>query len=1085
MFFALLVLALAVSPDQEEISGAASIVLLVLACLAWPLQEPLLTARRGRRNGQSLGKQFLGIRIVRTTGERLSLGRALLRGVIGQGWLPLVLLSGIYTLVDAMIGFASNKRTAVHDLMSGTLVLRADVDPASLAAALPPAPAQPQWSPAGPQWAPPPVPPQDRSWARRHLGWLIAGGVALALAVLAGGVTLIVTQVDFDQFNAEIEADNFVDELRDEPGIFSVSEVDPPDAGWDVQYDINRGEATLYFDSDGLEVTWDYEIDDSAADSRAAGGVDRGRGAGDELRGAVGEPPLQRRQRAGGGWRVDQPPQAASARSASASSAGTVAGSANAPRSASVRMPKATCQRSSRCVRRTISAQPGSWAGASAVQQRVLAGEEDDALDHAVVERDAGRERRAGAQRRGGGGQPALQQAAQRRRGVVAQRLARDLGLDPSRTPPRGAPRRAAAPRSRRRGRGPPQRRRRPRCRARRRPRRARRRPAARSTVRARDRPAAPTPGRRWSGRSRAGPTRPVAGRRGSRDSWGERRPRGATVAAAFACCSRSRRVGAMHGRMLLSLLVLPASAASSAQAATVAAGEAQSCAISAGALNCWGADSSGGDLGRGVDLAPNDTADPGLVAGMDAGVTDVELTFTGSGSGTTGCAIKAGGAFCWGGNSAGQYGNGTTTSGLAPVAVTGLGSGVTKISVATSRACAIHNGAAKCWGASLLGDGTTADSTTPVIPKYLAHGAHDGGQAVALDGGVTDVGAGWRHICAIWNDQVVCSGDNTNGQLGYSGDDFAYSIPYRYHMRPLSEPFVVKPVKLAVGQDSNCALLENGSVWCWGSNESGRLGIGSLSNADENDDPRQVVGLDSGVTDISINSKHVCVIKSGEVWCWGDGQAGKLGNGSTDAQGGDSGVPVKVANLTGVTSVAAGGGHTCAIAGGERWCWGSNNHLQLGTDAIESFSGVPVKVTGATPPTPPAPTPPVVVPPPPATPPVPTATITVTRGAARLSRTRIATLATILCPASANVPCRLIAPKTLKIKIKRKTFTVKILVAGSIPRGGRVSLRTQLTAAARRRLGRTTVTIKVPISTVVNGVSRRTTVTARVTGRS
>lgn len=537
-----------------------------------------------------------------------------------------------------------------------------------------------------------------------------------------------------------------------------------------------------------------------------------------------------------------------------------------------------------------------------------------------------------------------------------------------------------------------------------------------------------------------------------------------------------------------LSLLLLLAPAA---HAGTVAAGSAQSCAILSGKLSCWGSDSTGGALGLGRDLN-GDTADPLVPAGMDAGVTDVELMVSGGGSNTSGCAVKSGGAWCWGTNSAGQYGNGTRTSGLSPVQVSGLASGVSDVTLNTSNACAIHNGGAKCWGsghAGRLGYGDTDDRLTPVVPEYRPAGDHThpapAGSTTPMTSGVTGVASGWRHTCAIWNSQIVCMGDNTNGQLGYGS--YSYSTPYKYYARPIENPPPGTPVKLVAGSDMNCVLMDNGSLWCWGYDESGRLGDGGGKVDTHN--PTQVVGMSSGVTDVSASSGHVCAVKNGEAWCWGDGQVGKLGNNPPSAHGNDAYAPVKVSNLTGVTAIAVGGGHTCALAGGERWCWGGNSDLQLGTDQVESWSGVPVKVTGSTPkppaqpkpatPAPAAPAPP--RPPVVVRPPAPlVATVTVSPRA-RLAR-RLATLALIACPARAT--CRLAAPSAVRVRIRRRAYRLPVLGAGVIRAGRAASLRLRFTSAAARRLGRRSVRVSLRITTTVNGVATPRTLSVLVSGR-
>jgi alpha-tubulin suppressor-like RCC1 family protein len=368
---------------------------------------------------------------------------------------------------------------------------------------------------------------------------------------------------------------------------------------------------------------------------------------------------------------------------------------------------------------------------------------------------------------------------------------------------------------------------------------------------------------------------------------------------------------------------------AADSRAATIGAGEASSCGISpSGALTCWGYDHNIGALGTGENRT-EDSYDPLPVKGLDSGVTDISLTASG-GFQTTVCAIASGGARCWGDNDQGQFGNGTKGgTSNTPVQVSGLESGVTKISVNTAHVCAVHNGAAKCWGAGddyRLGTGSGTDQPSPVTPQGLASG-------------VTDIAAGRRHTCAIKDGTIYCWGNNTNYQLGFDSNGQPAHGPTL-----MAQPPPGRAVGITAGSDHSCALMDSGAVYCWGTRSDGRLGDGS--STDKSANPLLVTGMDSGVSAIHSNYQHTCAIKSGTAFCWGDGGYGRLGNGAESS----SSVPVQVSNISGVTSIAGGRDHTCAVASDKQYCWGRNSHRQLGSNRVGERSAVPVEVTGTKP---------------------------------------------------------------------------------------------------------------------------------------
>jgi alpha-tubulin suppressor-like RCC1 family protein len=197
-------------------------------------------------------------------------------------------------------------------------------------------------------------------------------------------------------------------------------------------------------------------------------------------------------------------------------------------------------------------------------------------------------------------------------------------------------------------------------------------------------------------------------------------------------------------------------------------------------------------------------------------------------------------------------------------------------------------------------------------------------------------IGLGYDHACALTPEGgVKCWGLNKFGGLGNGKTSDS--------KKPVDVVGLSHGVKaIAVGGLHTCALTSEGGVKCWGYNENGQLGDGTITNSST---PVEVIGLSSGVKAISSGARHTCaILSSGGLKCWGDNQFGALGNGSTQG----SNVPVDVAGLSsGVKAVTAGSLSTCAITedGGVK-CWGSNQEGELG-NGTQNDQIRPVDVIG------------------------------------------------------------------------------------------------------------------------------------------
>src|SRR5690606_5531432 len=121
------------------------------------------------------------------------------------------------------------------------------------------------------------------------------------------------------------------------------------------------------------------------------------------------------------------------------------------------------------------------------------------------------------------------------------------------------------------------------------------------------------------------------------------------------------------------------------------------------------------------------------------------------------------------------------------------------------------------------------------------------------------------------------------------------------------------------------CALLEDKSVTCWGSNEYGQIGNGAQAELSA---PAAVSGL-GNVVSVAAGTYHTCALDDvGTAHCWGRGDHGRLGLGDEELQT----TPEPASTVASFAAIGAGNAHTCAVTDDQlAYCWGSNSQSQLG----------------------------------------------------------------------------------------------------------------------------------------------------------
>ena len=350
-----------------------------------------------------------------------------------------------------------------------------------------------------------------------------------------------------------------------------------------------------------------------------------------------------------------------------------------------------------------------------------------------------------------------------------------------------------------------------------------------------------------------------------------------------------------------------------------LAAGEDHTCAIDAdGAVWCWGTGTSG-ELGTGQTA---NRWQPFITDSLGVGRTAIDIT---AGGDHTCAVLDDGTVSCWGANAYGQLGDGTNTLRKSPTQTLPLGRPAVAVEASMFSTCALlDNGSVSCWGRNhqgQLGRGFSnlSNHTFPNPPALT----------LPMPGGLKVVAIDISHYmkCGVLEDgSIACWGAYGGGNTPSLKTFFGAANPAK---------------DVATGKTSACALMRNGSVNCWGTGFLGTGGAGQTAN------PGAIwpnLGAGRTAVQIELGRFHNCaILDDASVKCWGKDNYAQMGNG---AGANNALTPSSVSFASGrvARDIIAGHWHTCAaMQTNEIYCWGDGNNGKLG-DGSTNLNQVPGK---------------------------------------------------------------------------------------------------------------------------------------------
>jgi alpha-tubulin suppressor-like RCC1 family protein len=295
------------------------------------------------------------------------------------------------------------------------------------------------------------------------------------------------------------------------------------------------------------------------------------------------------------------------------------------------------------------------------------------------------------------------------------------------------------------------------------------------------------------------------------------------------------------------------------------------------------------------------------------------------------GCIIvnRGGFVYCW----TGPYeGTGYGLTGVSlPLPATSIATG-------TQHACAVlSDNTVWCWGSNTYGQLGNLSKQASATPVQVMLQTQPGASVTPLL--ATQVSATSAHTCAVTTDyHAACWGLDMSGQLGNASMAGGVGVGYLlYSDRALYVDPIGFVTNVSAGQTHTCAVNSWSQTYCWGANESGQIGIGTVSNYVTS--PSLVSGMPAASL-VAAGSSKTCASGSSGAYCWGSNFDGSAGIGDSTTY---SFASPKYVTWVPATNLAAGYYDNCGIYNGYAYCSGLNSYNALGTNPQANPWLVPV----------------------------------------------------------------------------------------------------------------------------------------------